>query len=223
MSFSLQPTWKLYVLNSIQSCSWHKWVSNTAINSPTHLWWSWLVKDSLWRLSWPSYCSDPIQAVQPSKRKVEKQRSAIVQFLGIQKPKVSFFIFMHNSATSIKNWHVLCLVLMLTHSRTGSLNLYTIQSGWHLWRVLYLPMSLMPFHSNTERNTVQSYLVHKFNCLSDFRALLRQGTHFVSAAGVVSWQKKRRASNNTKSFVYIKHMSQIIVKICFQWKKWISR
>jgi hypothetical protein len=32
---------------------------------------------------------------------------------------------------------------------------------------------------------------------------IRQGTTFVSAAGVVSWQKKRRACNDPKGFVYI--------------------
>jgi hypothetical protein len=31
---------------------------------------------------------------------------------------------------------------------------------------------------------------------------IRQGTTFVSAAGVVSWQKKRRACNDPKGFVY---------------------
>jgi hypothetical protein len=39
---------------------------------------------------------------------------------------------------------------------------------------------------------------------------IRQGTHFVSAAGVISWQKTRRASNNNKGFVYITKSAKTI-------------
>jgi hypothetical protein len=54
-------------------------------------------------LSWPSYCSDVIQAVQPSKRQVEKQRSAIVQFLGNFNQELTCLVFGFNTYT-FTNW-----------------------------------------------------------------------------------------------------------------------
>ena len=102
--------------------------------------WSWLVKDS-----------DVIQAVQPSKWQVKKQRSAIVQFLGIKKPKVSFFTFMHNWLVALykcKHEHTTSnnmKKLIFNPTRDSNLN-----QIWFRSTTLRLAWTLLHMHSHYE-------------------------------------------------------------------------